>query len=84
MSEYTQESLRFPPVEGKTVRADFDGGAVSSNFSPVLLLGVDRQIGRTWVMNHIESRPVKNCNYIFLAPIPAVFQPPRYKATIWF
>jgi hypothetical protein len=43
----TQEQLRFPPVEGLTVRGDFDGGALSSDFGPLLLRGVDRQIGLT-------------------------------------
>ncbi len=47
MSHGTQETLRFPPVEGLTVRAEFDGGALSSDFGPLLLRGVDRQIGLT-------------------------------------
>ena len=37
----------FPPVAGHTLRADFDGGALSSDFGPLLLRGVDRQIGLT-------------------------------------
>jgi hypothetical protein len=47
MAEGNQEQLRFHPVEGCTVRADFDGGAMSSDFGPMLLRGVDRQIGLT-------------------------------------
>uniref|UniRef100_UPI0025EAF5CD transposase n=1 Tax=uncultured Thiocystis sp. TaxID=1202134 RepID=UPI0025EAF5CD len=47
MSQFTQEPLRFPPVDGLTVRADFDGGAMSSDFGPLILRGVDRQIGLT-------------------------------------
>lgn len=47
MSECTQESLRFPPVDGLSVRADFDGGAMSSDFGPLILRGVDQQIGLT-------------------------------------
>jgi hypothetical protein len=43
----TSEQLRFHPIPGFTVRADFDGGALSSDFGPVLLRGVDRQIGLT-------------------------------------
>jgi Transposase DDE domain group 1 len=39
--------LSFPPVAGHTVRADFEGGALSSDFGPLLLRGVDRQIGLT-------------------------------------
>ena len=37
--------LRFPASAGFTVRADFEGGAVSSDFGALLLQGVDRQIG---------------------------------------
>jgi len=43
----TQALLRFPPVGGLTVRGDFEGGALSSDFGPLLLRGVDRQIGLT-------------------------------------
>lgn len=47
MSKSTPEQLRFPPVAGLTVRAEFDGGAMSSDFGPMILRGVDRQIGLT-------------------------------------
>ena len=47
MSTSTPEQLRFPPVAGFTVRADFDGGAMSSDFGPMILRDVDRQIGLT-------------------------------------
>ena len=47
MSKSTPEQLRFSPVAGFTVRADFDGGAMSSDFGPMILRGVDRQIGLT-------------------------------------
>jgi hypothetical protein len=43
----TPEQLRFPPIAGYTVRADFDGGALSSDFGVLLLRGIDRQIGLT-------------------------------------
>ena len=43
----TQETLRFPPVDGLTVRGEFDGGALSSDFGPMVLRGIDRQIGLT-------------------------------------
>jgi hypothetical protein len=43
----TPEQLRFPPIAGSTVRADFDGGALSSDFGALLLRGIDRQIGLT-------------------------------------
>lgn len=41
------EQLCFPPVAGHTLRADFTGGALSSDCGPLLLRGVDRQIGLT-------------------------------------
>ena len=41
------EQLCFPPVAGQTVRADFEGGALSSDFGALLLRGIDRQIGLT-------------------------------------
>jgi len=47
MSDSIPQQLRFPPVDGLTVRADFDGGALSTDFGPLLLSGVDRQIGLT-------------------------------------
>ena len=47
MSQSTPEQLRFPPVDGLTVRADFDGGAMSSDVGPLILRGVDQQIGLT-------------------------------------
>jgi hypothetical protein len=47
MSNSTPEQLRFPRIPGYTVRADFDGGALSSDFGPLLLRGVDRPIGLT-------------------------------------
>ena len=43
----TPEQLRFPPIAGYTVRADFDGGVLSSDFGVLLLRGIDRQIGLT-------------------------------------
>src|SRR5205823_6816672 len=47
MSHSTPKQLCFPPVAGQTLRADFEGGALSSDFGPLLLRGVDRQIGLT-------------------------------------
>ncbi|AFL73786.1 IS1380 family transposase [Thiocystis violascens] len=47
MSKSTQEMLRFPPVDGLSVRADFDGGAMSSDVGPLILRGLDQQIGLT-------------------------------------
>ena len=47
MSKSTPEQLRFLPVDGLTVRGDFDGGALSSDFGPMILRGVDHHIGLT-------------------------------------
>ena len=47
MLHSTPEPLRFPPIAGYTVRADFEGGALSSDFGALLLRGIDRQIGLT-------------------------------------
>jgi hypothetical protein len=47
MQDSTPEQLRFPSLPGYTVRADFDGGALSSDFGALLLRGIDRQIGFT-------------------------------------
>ncbi len=43
----TPEQLRFASIPAHTVRADFEGGGLSSDFGPMLLRGVDRQIGLT-------------------------------------
>ena len=37
MPKFTQEQLRFHPSNGKTVRADFNGGELSSDFGALLL-----------------------------------------------
>ncbi len=47
MSESIPEQLRFPPVAGLSVRGDFDGGTLSSDFGPMILRGIDRRIGLT-------------------------------------
>tara|TARA_R110002124_G_scaffold98914_2_gene244609 strand:+ start:19324 stop:19494 length:171 start_codon:yes stop_codon:yes gene_type:complete len=47
MSDSTPTQLRFSPLDGFTVRADFEGGTLSSDFGPLLLQGVDQQIGLT-------------------------------------
>src|SRR6185295_5101056 len=41
------EQLCFPPVAGQTRRADFEGGALSSDFGALLFRGIDRQSGLT-------------------------------------
>src|SRR2546430_10967779 len=47
MFHSTPKQLCFPPVAGQTIRADFEGGALSSDFGALLLRGIDRQIGLT-------------------------------------
>src|SRR5262245_2639717 len=47
MAYSTPEQLCFHPIAGHTVRADFEGGALSSDFGALLLRGIDRQIGLT-------------------------------------
>ena len=47
MSYSSPTQLCFPPVGGQTIRADFAGGALSSDFGALLLRGIDRQIGLT-------------------------------------
>ena len=43
----TSEQLRFASIPAHSVRADFAGGGLSSDFGPVLLRGIDLQIGLT-------------------------------------
>lgn len=43
----TPEQRRFPPIAGSPVRADCEGGALSSDFGALLLRGINRQIGLT-------------------------------------
>ncbi len=55
MSKSIPEQLRFPPVDGMTVRGDFEGGILSSDFGPLLLRGIDHQIGLTHCPWHRPS-----------------------------
>jgi len=47
MTKTISKQLRFPTISGMSVRAAFDGGAMSSDFGALLLAGVDRQMGLT-------------------------------------
>jgi Transposase DDE domain group 1 len=47
MLHSTPAQLCFPPVAGQTIRADCEGGALSSDFGALLLRGVDQQRGLT-------------------------------------
>lgn len=44
-TQATPEQLRFHSIPGTTIRADFTGGALSSDFGTILLSNVDQQIG---------------------------------------
>jgi hypothetical protein len=46
-SNSTPTQLRFAPSAGFTIRADFAGGGLSSDLGPLLLRGIDQQIGLT-------------------------------------
>lgn len=47
MPNSTPAQLRFSPSAGFSIRADFAGGGLSSDLGPLLLRGVDQQIGLT-------------------------------------
>jgi hypothetical protein len=47
MGYSTPEQLSFHSIAGHTVRADFEGGALSSDFGVRFLRGIDRQSGLT-------------------------------------
>lgn len=51
MSNSTPTPLRFAPSAGFTVRADFNGGGLSSDLGPLLLRGIDERIGLTARLN---------------------------------
>jgi len=43
----TPDQRSFHPIAGHTVRAEVEGGALSSDFGVLLCRGIDRQLGRT-------------------------------------
>lgn len=47
MTNSTPTQLRFPPSAGFSIRANFDGGGLSSDLGPLLLRGIDLQVGLT-------------------------------------
>ena len=47
MTKATSKQLRFPTVDGLSIRGAFDGGSMSSDFGAILLAGIDRQTGLT-------------------------------------
>src|SRR5215217_1511034 len=47
MADCSPKQLCFPPIVGQTIRADFEGGALSSDCGALLLRGIDRQVGLT-------------------------------------
>ena len=46
-SNSNPEQLRFLPMNGCTIRADFEGGIMSEEYGPLLLRGIDNQIALT-------------------------------------
>lgn len=46
-NDFKQKELRFHSIKNYALRADFNGGGLSSDLGPILLQGVDRQIGLT-------------------------------------
>lgn len=57
MTQFTQEILRFHPSKGKTIRADFKGGELSSDFGTLLLRETILQSGLIHKMaNSIEDK----------------------------
>jgi len=77
MTAPVQEPLRFPPVDGLTVRGRFDGGALSSDFGPLLLRGIDRQIGLTERLSR-AFRDTRHPSYITHS-LPALFAQRTYQ-----
>lgn len=63
METATPAQLRFPAIAGFTVRGDFEGGALSSDFGALLLHGVDRQTG---LVNRLSAaiRDQRHASYI--------------------
>ena len=55
MVSSTPEQLSLHPVAGHPVRADCEGGTLSSDFGVLLRRGIDRQIGS------LVSPGVQNC-----------------------
>jgi Transposase DDE domain group 1 len=47
MDDCSPQQLCCPPIAGQTIRADCEGGALSSDFGALLLRGIDRQMGLT-------------------------------------
>lgn len=45
MTDSIPSQLRFPAAAGFTIRADFEGGTLSTDFGALLLAGVERQTG---------------------------------------
>ena len=52
MANNTQETLRFQPINGKTVRADFKGGELSSDFGALLLRETAKRSGLVSRISH--------------------------------
>ncbi|PIL38331.1 transposase [Massilia psychrophila] len=53
---FTPEQLRFASIPARSARADFAGSGLSSDLGPVLLRGVDLQIGLTHIAAALPDR----------------------------
>ncbi len=63
MKDSIPSQLRFPAFNGFTIRADFEGGALSSDFGAVLLRGIDKQSGLiTCLAGAIQDR--RHASYV--------------------
>ena len=82
----TPEQLYFPPVAGYTVRADFEGGALSSDFGALLLRGIDRQIGLTErlaaAMHDNVIRPILTIHSGTSSPSVSIKSPPAMRTAM--
>jgi len=63
MKDSIPSQLRFPAFDGFSIRADFEGGALSSDFGAVLLRGIDKQSGLiTCLAGAIQDR--RHASYV--------------------
>ena len=74
--------LRFPASVGFTIRAEFDGGAMSSDFGAVLLRGIDLQIGLIpRLVSAIHDK--RHASYIYHS-MPCSINVPPHVNSAWY
>ena len=74
----TPAQLRFPPVDGLSVRGDFDGGALSSDFGPMILKRVLKRLRAAWPKTH--SWP-QSFRVVLKAEVMSLGDNPRFVVT---